>query len=328
MGKVFSIELSSYKKTESSSIDEDGNNKLSSSPAPATVNNGTSARHKINDPSEEPGVASMGSITQRWDKAAASPVSDQNTDEFIKARPAKKKKKSTNQGRTTTESQNVKNIASTISGVYSKFNGCSGSCFSSNIEGGKDDYGTPPNKISTAINSSSVASSGTFHRPTLANKVVTGISELDTLCIFFCGADNAPSNVESRQLRPPKRHSCGVHGSEKSADNSVEFFLIHDGWILGSQGQQWPKVLNQTVLLHPEDLVSTSWNNGRSYFKEYLALIQKMQGTYIIEGLKAAGFTNVSPKMVELPVDLRPRRSSIRTTGLKYANHISDMITS
>ncbi|KAI7857302.1 hypothetical protein BDC45DRAFT_500878 [Circinella umbellata] len=163
-------------------------------------------------------------------------------------------------------------------------------------------------------------------------------------------------NITFHQLEVKSYCQSGIHGLEKFDENTVDFLVLHEVWIIGSHMDQWARVLNQAFrILRPNGWLEI-YNNEcpivsggpamdqvehwMSFTKEKFGINPK-QLSNMTDMLKDIGFKNISSKAVELPVgewglapvlketgywikDLRRRRLMIRAPGIKHVNHLSD----
>ncbi|KAG2222210.1 hypothetical protein INT45_014107 [Circinella minor] len=163
-------------------------------------------------------------------------------------------------------------------------------------------------------------------------------------------------NVIFYQLEVNSRCQSGTHGLEKFDENTIDFLVLHEVWIIGTRRDQWARVLSQAFrILRPDGWLEI-YNNEcpivsggpamdqvehwMSFTKEKFG-INPEQLSNMTDMLKDIGFKNISSKAVELPVgewglapvlketgywikDLRRRRLMIRAPGIKHANHLSD----
>ncbi|KAI9266726.1 hypothetical protein BDA99DRAFT_571073 [Phascolomyces articulosus] len=162
-------------------------------------------------------------------------------------------------------------------------------------------------------------------------------------------------NIKYRRLEV--KPSCvGVHGLEKFEENSVDFLVLREIWIIGTHGEQWARVLNQAfkiikpggwLEIYDNDRPISSGGPATDKLEQWLTNTKEKFGInprrveHIGDVLTAGGFVNINSQAVELPVgewastpllketgywikDLRRRRFKLRAPGIKYANHITE----
>lgn len=59
-------------------------------------------------------------------------------------------------------------------------------------------------------------------------------------------------NIVFRQLKVKPHCQSGIHGLEKFDENTVDFLVLHEVWIVGTHREQWARLLNQAFkILRP-----------------------------------------------------------------------------